>query len=31
MAEKIGALLSAKYPQVLIRHNELSGVVAPPV
>jgi UPF0042 nucleotide-binding protein len=30
MAEKIAATLSASYPQVLIRHNELRGVGRPP-
>ena len=30
MAEKIAASVSAKYPQVLIRHNELRGVGRPP-
>ena len=29
MAEKIGALLAARYPQVLIRHNELRGIGPP--
>jgi len=30
MAEKIAASLSKKYPQVLIRHNELRGIGRPP-
>lgn len=30
MAEKLGALLAPQYPQVLIRHNELRGIAAPP-
>jgi UPF0042 nucleotide-binding protein len=30
MAEKIAATLSGKYPQILIRHNELLGVGRPP-
>lgn len=30
MAEKIAASLTTKYPQVLIRHNELRGVGRPP-
>jgi UPF0042 nucleotide-binding protein len=29
MAEKLGALLSARYPQVLVRHNELGGIGTP--
>jgi UPF0042 nucleotide-binding protein len=29
MAEKIGGLLAGKYPQVLIRHNELRGIGEP--
>ena len=30
MADKIAAELSKKYPQVLIRHNELRGIGRPP-
>lgn len=30
MAEKIGASLSKKYPQILIRHDELRGIGRPP-
>ena len=30
MAEKIAAALSKKYPQILIRHNELRGIGRPP-
>jgi UPF0042 nucleotide-binding protein len=30
MADKLAAILSRKYPQVLIRHNELLGVGRPP-
>jgi UPF0042 nucleotide-binding protein len=30
MAEKIASRLSKKYPQVLIRHNELRGIGRPP-